>query len=344
MIVHLLVDEKFTIPYIDFLVKNFKKRKNVFFVLTRSKKNMRYCSQLLGREDVFFITKNPFSIIRLFFYLIRSKKIILQGMYNMFYVRVLNMLNFAKKTYWMIWGGDMYSFEFEDDSQKQSKTKLISRLGKILTPFYYDYLYAVKNYEAKCEMIECVLPTSIIEIDQNTKPINNKTIRYLIGNSADIENEHFDLIDKLATCDLGNAEIYIPLSYGDKEYANNVIKYAKEKLAGKAEIKPLLDFMGLKTYNALLASIDVAIFNHKRQQAFNNIIQLVGYGSKVYLRNTISTYAYLKDKNIIIYDVEELHNASITKNDEVTSKNNIINIRQALNYDAVVEQWEKVLA
>ena len=46
--------------------------------------------------------------------------------------------------------------------------------------------------------------------------------------------------------------------------------------------------MPFNQYLEFLGKIDIAIFNHRRQQGFGNAITLLGLGKKVYL-NSVST-------------------------------------------------------
>lgn len=45
-------------------------------------------------------------------------------------------------------------------------------------------------------------------------------------------------------------------------------------------MNPIVDFMDFNEYINFLSTIDIAIFNHKRQQGMGNIITLLGMGKK----------------------------------------------------------------
>jgi len=44
----------------------------------------------------------------------------------------------------------------------------------------------------------------------------------------------------------------------------------------REKFKPLVDFIPFDEYLNLLAKVDIAIFNHKRQQTMGNITTLLG--------------------------------------------------------------------
>ena len=57
----------------------------------------------------------------------------------------------------------------------------------------------------------------------------------------------------------------------------------------------MTDLMSFDDYNKYLASIDIAIFHHDRQQAMGNVIGLISLGKKVVLKDSISSYEFFTD-------------------------------------------------
>ena len=49
-------------------------------------------------------------------------------------------------------------------------------------------------------------------------------IIFLIGNSGDPTNNHLDVFDFLKKHDIGNRNIYVPLSYGGSKRYREVVK------------------------------------------------------------------------------------------------------------------------
>ncbi|HCC8073849.1 TPA: hypothetical protein M8J30_005062, partial [Klebsiella aerogenes] len=50
------------------------------------------------------------------------------------------------------------------------------------------------------------------------------------------------------------------------------------------------------------------IMNHIRQQGVGNIISMIYFGAKVFLRLENPTFSFLKEKGIKLYSVQELEN------------------------------------
>ena len=60
-----------------------------------------------------------------------------------------------------------------------------------------------------------------------------------------------------------------------RKVVRNKLEY-KDGIYFWRKFKPLVDFMPFDEYLNLLAKVDIAIFNHKRQQAMGNTTILLG--------------------------------------------------------------------
>ena len=125
----------------------------------------------------------------------------------------------------------------------------------------------------------------------------------LLGNSATPTNNHADAIKHLAKIGVGNRKLITPLSYGDSNYAKNVIDYGNEKL-GEAFL-PLNKYMPLEDYNATCSSCSNVIMNHVRQQGIGNVSAALLRGAKVYLRKENPIYNYYRSLGAHIYSFPE---------------------------------------
>ncbi|MGB3149325.1 MAG: TDP-N-acetylfucosamine:lipid II N-acetylfucosaminyltransferase [Maribacter sp.] len=125
----------------------------------------------------------------------------------------------------------------------------------------------------------------------------------LLGNSSFLSNNHFEALEILSKLNIENMSIITPLSYGDPEYSNEVIKAGKNKFGDS--FRPLVDFMSLKEYNNILKTCSIAILNSYRQQAIGNIITLLWMGAKVYLDERNTFYQYLKRKELHVFSVNK---------------------------------------
>lgn len=344
MILHIMMDEKFTSPFINFFNTYFDKYEQEFLVLSSNDK-LRYDFSIENKENVTVVHKNFCGFIEIIKKMMISKKIILHGMFSPYIVYLLFFLHIAPKTYWCVWGGDLYDYHIESKQWKLVKTKVISQLKGIITPLEKDYQLAKEVYGANCKKFSCLGPNTIINQkktdDYFYRKIQNKTItNILLGNSADSENRHRYLLEELKSYANDDIHIYIPLSYGNKEYAKEISDYAIKLFGDK--VTPMLDYLPLEQYQEFLSSIDVAVFAHKRQQAFSNIIQMLSLGVKIYLMPNGAIWSFLKNLNINVFSVENINKDLLIPLDVKDMKLNNKIICKKCNLNNLIEEWQSV--
>ncbi|MCV9917826.1 TDP-N-acetylfucosamine:lipid II N-acetylfucosaminyltransferase [Pseudomonas sp. BT-42-2] len=259
-----------------------------------------------------------------------SGKIILHGLFD-WKVLILLFLQpwILKKCYWVIWGGDLYAYEGRVKSWRWRikeflRRPVIKNLGHLVTFVPGDVELARRWYGAKGRYHECFMYLSNVYYDRNILSAKHCSVNIQVGNSADPSNEHIEILTRLAKFAGEDIKIYAPLSYGGDAYAKDVVTAGKN-LFGEKFI-PLLGFMAFEDYLAFLASIDVAVFNHRRQQAMGNTISLLGMGKKVYLREDVSTWDVFKRRGIEAYSLSDL---SLTTLDaDIASRNRALVLKE----------------
>jgi dTDP-N-acetylfucosamine:lipid II N-acetylfucosaminyltransferase len=154
--------------------------------------------------------------------------------------------------------------------------------------------------------------------DDNIK-VNGNNI--LVGNSATYENNHLEAYDLLKKLQLDQKKIISPLSYGagGQLYVNKIIEQGI-KIFGD-NFLPLTDFLNIDEYNRIVSSCSVVVMNHVRQQAVGNIIGMMVFGAKIFLRKENPVYGFFKNNGAVIYSMEELNNENIQS---AMSQENII--------------------
>jgi hypothetical protein len=103
----------------------------------------------------------------------------------------------------------------------------------------------------------------------------------LVGNSATLPNNHFEVLQALASAGVDGRRVVVPLSYGDTAYADEVVRRG-QKLLG-SDFVPLRDFMPLAEYQAIIAACSVSVMGHKRQQGVGNIASALWAGAHLFL-------------------------------------------------------------
>lgn len=235
-----------------------------------------------------------------------ARKVILHGLFSshLFYALALQPWT-LKKCYWTIWGGDLYIHNKEIKDWRWAKDEwfrrfVVSRLGHFITQVEGDYKLAQQWYGAKGQWHECFMYPSNLYKDYPLHPVAHDTINIQVGNSADPSNNHLEVLEKLKAFRNQAIRIYVPLSYGNQQHARKVIAYGAENFGEK--FVPLTDFMPFEKYLDLLAKIDIAIFNHRRQQGMGNATTLLGFGKKVYFRSDVTPWDFFVKLGLTIFD------------------------------------------
>ncbi|MDQ7985757.1 TDP-N-acetylfucosamine:lipid II N-acetylfucosaminyltransferase [Pseudomonas sp. G34] len=272
-----------------------------------------------------------------------AEKIILHGLWD-FYVIVLLFFQpwLLKKCYWMIWGGDLYDYMSNCRGWKWwlrnlFKRPVIRSIGNLVTYLEGDVELARKWYGATGKHHDCVMYTSNVYRNYGVKTKPHSGINIQIGNSADSSNNHLEILEMLAPFCGEDIAIYAPLSYGNEEYARSVIRAGKEKFGDK--FKPLTEFMPVDQYLEFLGRVDIAIFNHRRQQAMGNIITLLGLGKKVYMRSDITPWSMFKKIGVKVYDISGLELVAM---DDYFAKSNSAMIESVFSKEKMVHQLKKI--
>lgn len=298
---------------------------------------------------VFINTKRKgFELIKL---MNNAEKIFIHGLFS----KELVLLLFGQpwllqKSYWVIWGGDLYYYKFRNKSFKSNiyefmRGKVIKNIGHIVALVEGDYELAKKWYKTEAIYHEAFYPNVMIyeNIDKtnNSKKRNKKIIQ--VGNSADPQNNHIEILNKLLKFKDKDIEIIVPLSYGDRNWAKEVIENGKSLYGDK--FKPLVEFLPPEEYQKILNSVDVAIFNHDRQQAVGNILALLHLGKKVFIKNDITTWDFLNKKGLTVYntyDIDKLSFEEFIFVDESLKEKNRKIIEKEFSEDKCAKLWENV--
>ncbi|MFY7839492.1 MAG: TDP-N-acetylfucosamine:lipid II N-acetylfucosaminyltransferase [Lacibacter sp.] len=331
VIAHVMIFEKFNERYINFIDANFSINDHVFFII-----GTNYAGYDTGKLKNTVVVNSYPSVVKMFLRLAAAKKIILHGLWHSGFIRLLNYQPWlVKKCYWMMWGGDFYYH----DRERAAKKKLIGRLKHFVSLVEGDYQLVKKWYAANGTFHQSILYTYLsneeFEIPVHVPAENGCTL--LVGNSADPSNNHVQIFEQLVPYKHVIGEVLVPLSYGNQTYAQEVIAKGTALLGNK--FKPLVQFMSLEEYRAVLQRTDIAVFNHNRQQGLGNLIALLAYGKKVFLRKEVTTWKTFTDLGITLYDVSDLELSLISK--DVSDSNRSV-MRQFFSAAAYKQQLQRI--
>jgi dTDP-N-acetylfucosamine:lipid II N-acetylfucosaminyltransferase len=294
-------------PFVEFVKNNFDFNQHEFLMSTNkpvpelaTNKNVHIAERTVSARLMRLIV----SVIKMH----QAKKVILHGLFDIKLVYLLFFMPWLlKKCYWVMWGGDLYVYQLGERNWKWKlreffRRSIIKNMGHLVTYIKGDYELAQQWYGARGQYHECFMYPSNLYKDYQVPEKQHTGINILVGNSADPSNNHLDVLEKLETYKQEDIKIYAPLSYGNPDHAKRVIQEGKKRFGDK--FIPLTEMMPFQEYIEFLGLIDIAIFNHKRQQAMGNTITLLGLGKKVYIRADVTQWDFFKDQGVVVYDIE----------------------------------------
>lgn len=353
MIVHFFPYEKFTLNYIAFINDNFNLKEH-YFILHGSydlvEINVNNFENVIDYEEnekeaITLLDSADAIIIHSLF--INKKPIIMFNKHS----------SWLSKAGWVVWGGDLHSFIGKHNSIKsKGKYFLLKRIIKklkaiiVLASGDYDLLanhmkIIGKRFTGVYGNGNMLKLLSKIEKDNEKKEKifkEERITRILVGNSATETNYHKEVFSLLEKYKEEPIRIIVPLSYGDKEYGNEIVNLGFSLFGDKFE--PLLDFMEYEAYLRLLSTIDVAIFNNNRQQALGNIRALAYFKTKLYMRLDTSMGKEF-DRDFRIRPVSEIVDLNFNEFKHFSSNDGEYNKLAAMKvYDetAAKKQWKEI--
>lgn len=145
----------------------------------------------------------------------------------------------------------------------------------------------------------------------------------VIGNSRQVYNNHFDIIELIDACGKKiDYQYNILFSYGGNGlYQERLINSVKEK----NYFNLIEDFLSAEEFINFYKNTTALVINAYRQMAGANINLALKYGVKVYLNERNIHYHYLKNEGFEIFTIEDfnqdLHDKNLSLNYDVAYYN-----------------------
>lgn len=350
-ICHIMFYDKFINEYIELNNNNFTD--NYFLVFktpTLEKMNL----EIIEAKNVLVLNNIKTSMGMVTKYLNKFDKVFIHGLFNRTLVIFLFFnRKYLKKINWIIWGGDLYYYKYRKNSIKSNlyeyvRKYVIRNFNEITALIKGDYELAKQVYKTNAKYNYAFYPNPInftfLDKARLMRDDNSDILTIQIGNSADPTNQHLDILNILSAYRDKNIKVICPLSYGNKDHVTKVIQYGNKIFGDK--FQPLTEYLKPEEYSKIIANVDIAIFNHQRQQALGNIIGLLYLGKKVYIRSDITPWDYFDKLGVKLYNTIELKNTSfdnlINFNESIGQANRKI-VSKEFSEEHCVELWNKAL-
>lgn len=309
-ITHLMIVDKFTEPFIEFINNNFDTSQHEFLVIGKADD-----ARITSRSNVFRYSKRIRNAVPIIRSLFSSKSIIVHGLFSPHIVAMYYIFpSLLKKSSWVVWGGDLYYYNTRDNKFKSSiyeyiRKKVIKNFSELITLTEGDYNLAKQWYSVRGNYSKGIYinPITIEMIESNKIECNSSSdINIMIGNSADPSNNHIEVLHLLEKFKDKNINIFAPLSYGNALYAEEVCKIGKRIFGDR--FHPILEFYPPERYLEFLSMMDIGIFAHDRQQAIFNITILAYLNRRIFLKPNVSTWDYfVEELGLEFYNYEDIN-------------------------------------
>lgn len=344
-ILHVFPNEKFTKDFVTRLYSLFDPNEHVFFINKND-------AAIISKEDLPFeqifwgeIDQDSEKFTELFK---KADRVVLHGLFmELSELKVLVPLITAsdRKTFWCIWGGDLYNdYETNHNTlnpkklyKEQLRKKLIGSLYGIIAT--EDYPEAVKMYKTKARQFPATYSYRLIEAKECEK--KDDLVNIMVGHSATDTCRHLETFEKLVPY-CGKIRIYCPLSYpNDQAYIELVSNRGKE-LFGE-NFYPMTDFMPYDAYVEFLNSIDIGIFNNNRQQGNGNVTNLLYLGKKIYIAPENNLLAVYQKLGAVMFTIDQMDAPDFLEpfSKDICEKNRNVVINRYSD-EAFYTGWNKV--
>ena len=333
---HIACDEKF-IPFVQDSFEEVWPGENKFVILEHKINNRwrfvhSYGNEVVGDLAYFLLGSLKKDLIWCDMLIVHSLTEL--GAY------AIKMAPEALPVFWSGWGADYYGFIY-----KNSNDLVLKKTEKLLDSCEKDNIKANQNVKSvlknalQSHLLRNVIENAIPRVDffsspvpedfyllqhsmpslkaqyyqinyssneamEITRPHNWHGKDILVGNSATGTNNHVEIFELLKHMSYNKGKIVVPLSYGNESYKGKILEVGRELLGDR--FFPLVDFMPLTQYNGVISNCSFVIMNHRRQQALGNILAMMYYGERVYLRPENTIFKFFSAREGHISDIQSL--------------------------------------
>lgn len=288
----------------------------------------------------------------LFSYIARAEHVFWHSMGWQWKTQLKMLLHpaYMRKSTWIEWGADLFSWKRTDGNPvtraivNRIHRQWRTHVSSVVAIFPTDEKVYRDTFHAKTPVFHAmysVYHPSLIDAQKPASPRTDGVLHILVGHSATPSCHHMEVLDSLAHFKDEKIRLYIPLTYGEMDYAEAVKKKAVAIFGDKVHF--LTENMPLWDYVHFLWDIDVAVFKVYRQIALGNICRLLYMTKKVYMPRGSLLYDFFDGTGTEVYDsdrIEEMTFAEFAQKPRMTEPSQYI--MERMNMEKVAAQWGAV--
>ncbi len=301
-VVHLMMMEKFTEPYVRTINSLFPVGENDF-VIYGGPVHKGIELHCLKEKNVWTVMNGYlFGETKYRNFLLSHKKIIIHGLFEAGIIQNWSSdKELLQKTYIFLYGAYPSAERIEDSNYY----KIIQNAAGIINIYKTENKLVEELYHPNGKLFDAFYMAAQYSEFKKNKSISNDTLKIQIGNSATESMQHLKIIDLLSKFRNENIEVYAPLSYGNKEYADIVEAYGKEMLGDK--FVSIRGFMPKEKYVDFITHMGIAVFGTQQQQASDNMDINLWSGNCLYLpKESIMAKIYEEEMDCKIKYIEDV--------------------------------------
>ena len=327
--VHLMFNDKFNKPFVDFLNRNFDPKEHLIL-----------CKRLFSEfpfpdgENVAEIKSYKGLVFN------NSGKVICHSLFDCELVDYLFTHKdvLQQKAYWVIWGGDLYNAT-EEKSEKEYFVK--ANCKGYISVIDGDCQKASEKYNSTPQTFNACYTAPITKGMLDNKKEKHDYIRVQINNSCD--RTTLEMLDILSRFKTENIKIKTVLSYGEMSAKDEIIQKG-ERIFGE-NFEHIDTLLTPEEYATEMARNDILVLNLDRQQGAGNCSASLAVGVKVFVKKEVTMYNYFSSHGIKLFDTRQIERMSFREFASYDKKVKQENIEKALvffDYSVKRKRWEKV--
>ena len=338
MTLHVVTADKFVRPFYYFITDEMKWKDHHFLCLSDREAPAEVASNVSGMKRPVgrYLYCNSLLFWR---YCLKADRIIMHGDTMLHFFAMFPW--FLRKTSWVIYGQELYSLDQSGTFIQKLKRFVLSKVKYHITHIKGDSDLANQLLRSKAKFIYSPMYLSNVADTANFKPTNvaQKPLKLMVGNSTDPTNNHKGIFEQILPFINDIESVFCPLSYGQyDEYKHQIAVLGKEMFGEK--FHPFDEFIPLDDYKLKLADIDIAIFDHPRQEAMGVTITLLSMGKLVYVNPNTTSYESLTRRGFKIFDNNLITKEGLRTNRDVSE--NIPSIEEYYSKEVFEESWIKI--
>lgn len=324
MTLHVFIADKFTKPFCQYVSEELNLPDQCFLYLSDTMTDAQLPQNSFRLQQP--LGKHLLSNLKLFYKLgSQAGRIVMHGDTLLHFFALFPW--FLKKTGWVIYGQELYSFTKANDFRQRLKRFVLSRVRYHITHIEGDAKLANQLFGGKAQFVYSPMYLSNVVDTRQFNPTDvsqKERLNIMVGNSTDPSNQHQSIFEMLLPRLAEIEKIYCPLSYGMYDSYKQKITELGTALFGEKFV--VLDqFMPFDAYKQFLGDMDVVVFNHPRQEAMGVTLTLLSQGKIVYMNKNTTSYESLVGREFRVFDNQLIANQSLKTNRDVSENASRLN-------------------